>query len=74
MANKKQEILQEVIRTLEVELTKAHEETKKALTVTPLTVDSLCESSKAVGRSKGIADAIFIIRDLWISAINEEDK
>lgn len=74
MINKKQEILQEVIRTLEVELTKAHEESKKALSVTPLTIDSLCESSRAVGRTTGISDAIFIIRDLWISAINEEDK
>lgn len=74
MANKKQEILQEVIRTLEEELTKAHEESKKALALTPVTIDSLCESSRAVGRSKGIADAIFIIHDLWISAINEEDN
>lgn len=74
MINQKQEILQEVIRTLEVELTKAREESKKALASTPLTIDSLCESSRAVGRATGISDAIFTIRDLWISAINEEDK
>jgi len=74
MANLKQQILEEVIDALQNEFTKASQESTISLSKTPLTIDAVCESSRAVGNLNGISVSLNVVRELWRSAINWEDK
>lgn len=70
----KQKILQEAIEALQVEFEKASQESTKALSKSCLNIDVLSEQSEAIGKMKGITACLDVLRDRWISALNEEDR
>lgn len=70
----KQKILKEAIEALQVEFDKASNESTKALAKPCFNIDVLSEQSQAIGKMKGISACLEVLRDRWISALNEEDR
>lgn len=71
----KQKILQEVIDAVSIQFVKARNETNDALNKEGrVTIDRVLEQSRSLGKMYGILDCLDLLRDLWISALNEEDK
>lgn len=73
MINKKQEVLEEVMELLHKEFDSACVRSGKLGQNEKMDIDGLCEFCRATGKVSGISAALDVVRELWASAINEED-
>ena len=74
MINEKQKVLEEVMKSLQEEFNKASIRSGKHGQNEKMDIDELCEFCRATGKLSGISTALDVVRDLWVSAINEEDR
>ena len=74
MINQKQKVLEEVMKSLQKEFDSASIRSGKLGQNEKMDIDELCDFCRATGKLTGISTALDVVRDLWVSALNEDDR
>ncbi len=74
MINEKQKVLEEVMNSLQEKFNLASIRCGKLGQDSNMDINRLCDFCRATGKLSGISEALDVVRELWVSAINEEDQ